>query len=155
MTGIIKVSAVNRLRRDFIFYPENLYTGIAAAIIYCFIFWKLRNLGRYRIPLFFYAAIIQLAFLGLFAWTSMRFREDESFSRDYVDTFGNGIILFYFLMLVPLLVGLWIHTYRGIGKLEVGKAAHIIMMGMFVAFCLMVSVIGFYLHLFFYYGFAP
>lgn len=98
---------------------------------------------------------MQLSFLVLFAWTSSRFQTDESFSRDYVDAFGDGIILFYFLMVVPLLTALWIHTYKGIRKLEVGKLTQVAMIGMFVVFTLIFSVIGLYLHVFFYYGFAP
>ncbi|WP_298828801.1 hypothetical protein [uncultured Planococcus sp.] len=132
-----------------------MYIGIALAVIYCFAFWKFGNLGRFRIPLFIYAVIIQFLFLILFAWTNNRFRTDESFSREYVNIFGNGIILFYFLMVVPLLAALWVHTYKGVEKLEVGKISRWVMIGIFIVFTLISSTIGFYLHVFFYYGFAP
>lgn len=144
-----------RIRRDDILYPTNLYTGIAVAIIYCFVFWKFSNLGRFRIPLFFYSVMIQLAFLGLFAWMNNRFRANEHFSHNYVDLYGDGIVLFYFLLVMPLLGALWVHTYKGIEKLNFGKMAGLAIMGMFIVFCLICSIIGFYLHVFFYYGFAP
>lgn len=106
-------------------------------------------------PFFLYSVMIQLVFLGLFAWMNNRFRANERFSHDYVDLYGDGIVLFYFLMVVPLLGALWIHTYKGVEKLNFGKMTGVALMGIFIIFGLIFAIIGFYLHVFFYYGFAP
>ncbi|PSL41033.1 hypothetical protein B0H99_103167 [Planomicrobium soli] len=137
------------------FYSFNLIVGLCIAIVYCFIFWKLRNLGKYRMPMFFYAVAMQLAFLSSVAWMEHSFKVDESFALKYAVAFGDGVVIFYFLLVVPLVVSLWIQVYKEIWKLEVGKMSKVIMMAMFVLHCLIVSFIGLYLHVFFYYGFAP
>lgn len=123
--------------------------------MYCFVFWKLSNLGRYRIPLFIYAVVMQSAFLISYVWFTHYFRTAESVDRDYFDVFANGIFVFYFLLMIPLVAALCIHTYKGIQKLAIGKASKIIMMILFVFLCLVISVFGVYAHFFFYYGFAP
>jgi hypothetical protein len=137
------------------FYPFNLYVGIFIAIFYCFIFWKMRNLGKYRIPLFVYAVVMQFSFLASFAWFVNSIRADASLSREDIDAFFDGVFIFYFLLVVPFMISLIIQTCKGIWKLEVEKASKIIMMIIFILPCLVVSVIGLYLHVFFYYGFAP
>lgn len=138
-----------------IFYPFSFYIAIVIAIIYCFAFWTLRNLGKFRIPLFLYALVVQLAFLIFFFWMSNYFRTTESLNRDYYDIFLNWLGIFYFLMAIPLMVSLWYQTYKGIWKLEIGKASKTIMMVLFVIVCLILLVVGLYAHILFYYGFAP
>lgn len=125
------------------------------AIIYCFILWKLSTLGKFRVPLFLYGVIVQLSFLILYAWVNNSFKGDINFSREYANAFGMGIIVFYFLMIVPFFIALGIHIYKGVRKLEITGTSKVVMMIIFTFFCLVFSVTGFYLHLFFYYGFAP
>lgn len=74
---------------------------------------------------------------------------------DYYDVFGNWLSIFYFLMVVPLIIALWVQVYKGIWKLEVGKVTKVILMLLFMIVCLVFSVIGLYAHILFYYGFAP
>lgn len=142
-------------RSAFIFYPITLYTGIIIAIGYCFIFWKLNNLGRYRIPLFSYSVVVQLSFLLLYAWMHYSFKDDINFAREYTGAFGIGIMVFYFLMIIPFFIALGIHTYKGIQKLEITKRSKGIMLALVLITSIVFSVTGFYMHLFFYYGFAP
>lgn len=105
--------------------------------------------------MFVYAVVIQLAFLVFFFWMSNYFRTTESLNRDYFDVFGNGLVIFYFLMVVPLAIALWVQVYKGIWRLDVGKAAKIVLMTLFVLMTLVVAFVGFYAHILFYYGFAP
>ncbi|MBU9671812.1 hypothetical protein KQ939_07845 [Planococcus sp. CP5-4] len=76
-------------------------------------------------------------------------------NRDYFDIFGNGLAIFYPLMVVPFVVALWVQVYKGIWRLDVGKVSKIIMMVLFVLMTLLVAFVGFYAHILFYYGFAP
>lgn len=138
-----------------IFYPFSFYIAIIIAIIYCFSFWTLRNLGKYRIPSFIYALVVQLAFLVLLFWMNNYIRTAESVNWDYYDVYGNWLSIFYFLMVVPLIIALWVQVYKGIWKLEVGKVTKVILMLLFVIVCLVFSVVGLYAHILFYYGFAP
>ena len=105
--------------------------------------------------MFIYAVIVQLSFLAFFFGMSRYFRTSDSVNRDYFDVFGNGLIIFYFLMVVPLAIALWIQVYKGIWKLQIGKASKTIMMALFIVMTLVVSFVGFYGHVLFYYGFAP
>lgn len=138
-----------------IFYPISLYTGILIALIYCVILWNLYGLGKYRLPLFIYGVVVQSTFLISFAWMMNYFRTTESLDRDYYDVFANGVMGFYGLLVVPFIIGLCIQTYKGIWRLDVTKASKIAMLVLFVLLCLFAAVIGFYVHFFFYYGFAP
>lgn len=138
-----------------IFYPTNVITGILVAIIYCFIIWNLRNLGKFRLPLFAYAVGIQLAFLTLYTWMINSFEGDLNFANNYTNAFAISIMVFYFLMVVPFVIALGIHIYKGIKKLEITRTAKGIMITLFIVFSLTFSVTGFYLHVFFYFGFAP
>ncbi|MGM0896537.1 MAG: hypothetical protein ACQEV0_01480 [Bacillota bacterium] len=106
-------------------------------------------------PLFIYGLLVQLSFLAFFFWMSRYFRTDESVNRDYFDVFGNGLVIFYFLMVVPLAIALWVQVYKGIWRLQIGKVSKIIMMVLFVLMTLVVAFVGFYAHILFYYGFAP
>jgi len=115
----------------------------------------LRNLEKFRIPLFIYGLVVQLSFLVFFFGMSRYFRTSDSVNRDYFDVFGNGLAIFYFLMVVPLAIALWVQVYKGIWRLDVGKVSKIIMMGLFVPVTLVISFVGFYAHILFYYGFAP
>ncbi|TAA69233.1 hypothetical protein [Planococcus salinarum] len=125
------------------------------AVIYCFIYWKLSNLGGFRKPLFAYAVVVQLSFLILYAWINNAFKGDINFSREWTDAYAIGIIIFYFLMILPFFIALGIHIYKGVGKLEITRTAKVTMMIIYTLFSLVFSVTGFYLHLFFYYGLAP
>lgn len=152
-----QISALKSYQRRgvHIFYPTSLYVGILVALVFCFTLWKLHNLGKYRIPLFIYGVVMQSAFLISFAWIMNYFRTTESLNRDYYDVFGNGVIVFYWLLIVPFIVALCIQVYKGIWKLEVTKNSKIILLALFILLCLVVAGAGFYLHVFFYYGFAP
>lgn len=125
------------------------------AVIYCFIFWKLGNLGKFRRPLFAYAVVVQLAFLIFFAGMENAFKGDLNFANNYTDAFAIGIIVFYFLMVIPFVIALGVHLYKGTQKLAISRMAKGIMMILFIGFSLFFSVIGFYFHFIFYYGFAP
>lgn len=142
-------------RGAYIFYPESLYIGITAAIVYCFIFWNLYNLGKYRLPLFFYAVAVQSVFLLSYGWVNNYFKRAESLKREYVDMFGDGIVLFYFLLAIPFTCSLWIQAFQGIRKLKIDKTAKLFLFVLFALLSIIFAVIGFYLHVFFYYGFAP
>lgn len=105
--------------------------------------------------MFVYAVTVQLSFLAFFFGMSRYFRTSDSVNRDYFEVFGNGLIIFYFLMVVPLAIALWIQVYKGIWKLQIGKASKAIMTALFAVMTLVVSFAGFYGHMLFYYGFAP
>lgn len=98
---------------------------------------------------------MQSAFLISFAWMMNYFRTTESLNRDYYDVFGNGLVAFYCLLIVPFIVALCIQTYKGIRKLEIARNSKITMLVLFIFLCLVVSVVGYYVHLLFYAGFAP
>lgn len=115
----------------------------------------LRNLGKFRVPLFIYGLVVQLSFLAFFFGMSRYFRTSDSVNRDYFDVFGNGLAIFYLLMVVPFVVALWVQVYKGIWRLDIGKISKIIMMVLFVLMTLIVTFFGFYAHILFYYGFAP
>ena len=115
----------------------------------------LRNLGTFRIPLFIYGLVVQLSFLAFFFGMSRYFRASDSVNRDYFDVFGNCLIVFYFLMVVPFVIALWVQVYKGIWRLDIGKISKIIMMVLFVLVTLVAAFFGFYAHILFYYGFAP
>lgn len=95
------------------------------------------------------------AFLISFAWMMNYFRTTESLNRDYYDVFANGLFTFYFSLIVPFVVALCIHVYKGIWKLEVTRNSKIVMLALFILLCLVVSTVGYYAHFIFYYGFAP
>lgn len=136
-------------------YPFSLYIGIGVAIIYCLIFWNMGNLGRYRIPLFVYAIVVQSAFLLYFFWTDQSSRTDDGMTQEQAFAFGDRIVLFYFFFAIPLILSLWIQMQKEIWKLEIDKKRKWIMMALFVVVCVIFSIIGFFAHVFFYYGFAP
>lgn len=106
-------------------------------------------------PMFFYAVVIQSVFLLSFGVIGNYFRSTQSLKREYVDMFGDGIVVFYFLLALPLLFSLWIQTFKGISKLEIDRNAKQIIFVLFVLCSVILGVIAFYLHVFFYYGFAP
>lgn len=83
------------------------------------------------------------------------FEGDLNFANNYTDAFAIGIMAFYFLMVVPFVIALGIHIYKGTQKLAISRTAKGIMTTLFIVFSLTFSVPGFYLHVFFYYGFAP
>ena len=85
------------------------------------------------------------------------FKGDLNFANNYTDAFAIGIMAFYFLMVVPFVIALGIHIYKGTQKLAITRTrtARGIMMTLFIVFSLTISVTGFYLYFFFYYGFAP
>ena len=145
----------SRRRGVHIFYPYSLYTGILIALVYCFIFWKLHHLGKYRIPLVIYGVVMHSAFLISFAWMMNYFRTTESLNRDYYDVFATGLFTFYILLIVPFIVALCIQVYKGIWKLEATRNSKIVLLALFILLCLVVSVVGYYAHFIFYYGFAP
>ncbi|OHX51145.1 hypothetical protein BB776_00745 [Planococcus salinarum] len=99
--------------------------------------------------------MVQLSFLILYAWINNAFKGDINFSREWTDAYAIGIIIFYFLMILPFFIALGIHIYKGVGKLEITRTAKVTMMIIYTLFSLVFSVTGFYLHLFFYYGLAP
>ena len=115
----------------------------------------LRNLEKFRIPLFIYGLVVQLSFLVFFFGMSRYFRTSESVNRDYFDVFGNGLAIFYFLMVVPFVMALWVQVYKGIWRLDIGKFPKATMMVLFVLMTLVFAFVGFYAHILFYYGFAP
>ncbi len=75
-------------------------------LIYCFILWKLHNLGKHRIPLVIYGVVMQSAFLMSFAWMINYFRTTKSFNRDHYDAFA-----FYGLLIIPFIAALCIQVY--------------------------------------------
>lgn len=83
------------------------------------------------------------------------FEGDLNFANNYTDAFAIGIMVFYFLMVVPFVIALGIHIYKATQKLEINRTSKGIMMTLFTVFSVVFSVTGFYLHFFFYYGFAP
>lgn len=95
------------------------------------------------------------AFLLSLAWMVNYFRTTESPDRDYYDVFANGLVTFYFLLIVPFIIAMCIQVYKGIWKLEVTRNSKIVLFAMFIVLCLVVSVFGYYAHFIFYYGFAP
>lgn len=115
----------------------------------------LRNLGKFRVPLFIYGLVVQLSFLVFFFRMSRYFRTSDSVNRDYYDIFVNGLVIFYLLMVVPFVVALWVQVYKGVWRLDIGKISKITMMALFVLMTLIFTFFGFYAHILFYYGFAP
>lgn len=113
------------------------------------------NLGRYRIPLFIYAILVQLVFLLYFFWADQSSRSDDGMTQKQAFVFGDRIVLFYFFFAIPLILSLWIQMQKEIWKLEIDKKSKWIMMALFVMVCLIFAIIGLYAHVFFYYGFAP
>ncbi|ALS75792.1 hypothetical protein AUC31_11555 [Planococcus rifietoensis] len=132
-----------------------MYIAIIIAIIYCVVLWMLRNLGKFRVPLFIYGLVVQLSFLVFFFRMSRYFRTSDSVNRDYYDIFVNGLVIFYLLMVVPFVVALWVQVYKGVWRLDIGKISKITMMALFVLMTLIFTFFGFYAHILFYYGFAP
>lgn len=143
---------VSESRGGNMFFPENFYLGILLAIIYCFVFWKLRSLGKVRIPVFIYSVVIQFIFLGYLYW----YYSIAPVDNDNINAlFFNSIDVFYLLLAVPLFIALFVSMYKGIMQKEVTKSTKLVVIPLFTISFLIAAVIGFYLHVFWYYGFAP
>lgn len=141
------------------FFPLNFLIGIILAIIYCWIFFKLTLPKWVKRKLLVYAITIQISFLTFFLYSlhftsSLVLGSNEKFRR--FEIFSYGLIFFYFLIYVPLFLALAYVIYKKVMSLldySLLTRYLVILISLSLIFGLL--FLGFYVFIFFFYGFAP
>lgn len=131
----------------------KLFIAILLAIGYCFIFWKLTDLNRYRKPLFIYSISIQALFLIFFTSFTLFLKENQA--NRGLEYFGLGLVIFYITIVSPLIVSLFVSIYKKMKKTNQLKGLGILVFLFLILLAIGITFVGYYIYILFYYGFAP